>query len=412
MAHVDEETLQIRKGMGQTAVENLREWLSRRDKTRDEALSGITLFFHESDVAATYAEMVLKLPDGALPREVELALEAEVMAQWTKRVASWDAVSQLSVSTHNEDRSWEPYWLYNEQVWVRGLVNPGHFGMIEGKGLGLGKTGFAVRLMAPTIRAKRHVLTNIRLHRHPAGDQVHEVTKLSEILRLGIHLMRQGINWIAYLDEVNFFFSRRDANKKESKDVEKFLRLVRKLGGSVVFITHLGEGDVPEVIKPFLTSRFEKLAKPRMRVEIRSPEFKIFRRINSIPDASKEDGWEYDTNAKAGLEIDVDIAHMTSWVNGHSPSTSWEEDDLILRFLDERPSKDDEMPRERAPSERDDTVDPYEAIIEEIRANPETYRKANGKVDVDAVLGEFPQLGMKKAYELGRRAKARGWGAG
>lgn len=398
--------LNLLKGAGQEMAERFWAWVEKPGKTRLEAIQGVSIFFSDPARADAYTQDLLAtgLPlDQQLDEDEERVLHALAVGQFVEKVGSFDALSQICIGTASNEKRYEPWTLYNPAAFLGGFAQPGHFGLIHGPALGVGKTSFAVLLMPHALQSPDvHVLTNIWVS--PPEDmeeRVHQVSKLSDILRIGLELESQGKRWLCILDEALFFFSRQEPMSKDVRDFDRFIRWVRKLNGCIILITHFEERDIPEKAKPFLTTRFKKPSKGVVHVDIRTDQYVIVRRITGVPNAT----WPFETKGKAGLDMDIDIAHLHKWLNSRAPPDLDSERRLMFLYLDDPKAREENLEEGEDPEDED----PDEARIEEIRANPLAFRKPNGKVDVQEVM-EYFGVKQGKAYELAGRALKRGWG--
>ena len=397
----DNITMQMRQGIGRGAQENVWRYLNTECLTQEEALRAITLFFWDADAAHAWTEQVLldRQENGhvvdVLEPSLDAAFRAMLSSQWVKKVGNLDALSILSAAGATEDRMWETYRLYNEDVFVETLLTPGRLGLIHGPAMGVGKTDYAVRLMPPIVASGVHdIVTNIPVvlpQGHPARERVHVESRLSSSLKRLLELKRAGRKAVWFLDESNSFLSKQDASSKNVKDFDKLLRWFRKLGVSVVLLTHLSERDVPSKWMEFITVRFTKERKTTVRVDVRDAELHLFKRLSGVPRAT----WEFDTYGLGGLDMDVDMQDLVAWINSQGPDQDVFQ--LMRRYLD-TPSLHGTAGEQPEEDERDDFD-----LADEIAQNSE-YWQENGRADIVAIRRAF-KVTQGKAYQLAKLAR-------
>jgi len=133
-----------------------------------------------------------------------------------------------------------------------------------------------------TVWPNSQILTNIPLDGKCAF--VRPVSRMSELLRGVADALENERRWLWELDEGGLVWLRADAMKTSSKGLERFARIVPKLGGSFAYIEQRIEG-VPSVIQDFAQSHiytdqvgFCYADLPAYRTSIRSiPRAKVFR---------------------------------------------------------------------------------------------------------------------------------------
>lgn len=354
--------LNLLKGAGQEMAENFGRWIERDGKTRLECLRGIGLFFADKHKATELSDRIVA--EGPMSETVSEGLEnilrAEAVPEFMDKVGRFDALSQICIGTSSDDKRWEPFWLYNPAAWTRGLEVPGHFGIIHGPALGVGKSATGVVLMDGVTARGLHVITNIPTTPPEArADLVHDVSRLSALMLIAIAIEESGGTWLGFLDESLFFFNRQSPMSEETRSFDLFMRWVRKFNGSLVLITHFSERDIPEKAKPFLRTNIRKVTKTKMVVQITTDHFRLYKSVDGVPDAP----WPFDTKGKGGLEVDIDMAHFHAWLNHRQPGSRDRERELMREYLTN-------------PSVRDGDTGTVEVVVEEPRQSAEDIARA------------------------------------
>lgn len=402
--------LQMMKTAGQEMMENFSDFLAKKGKTRLELKVGIAQWFADADRAEALDDEITKegsVSEVASP-ELEQLVESYAVEQFVKHKDSMDPLTKLCLGTASDKKRHEPYWLFNEDAWIRGLEGSrtktgpmfGQFGHIGGKGTGKGKTSFGTRLAEITTRHPTyHVVTNIRMTPpDDVADRVHFVTRLSQLLRWLLVIKMKGGRTVAIGDESLFFFGRQDAMSKEVRDFDKLMKWFRKLYASLVLIAHDFEKDIPEKAKVFFTTRIEKKNLREMRVVITADHYKLNKPVDDVPDAD----WPFESEGRGGLEMDVDIQHFHDWLNAQEAESSEEEDRLMLTYLD-NPELWQKADRAGNAGSGMAQLDEFHAA-EEVAANRAQFFTVKGKPDVGAIRKRF-RCDEDTAYRIGRLAK-------
>jgi hypothetical protein len=387
----DETDLEVARSASHAAVREFERFLKREGKTRHELLLGILRWGHNPNAIEPLEERIRA--EGPMQEVASGKLEAltssVLVKEFVDRVGTLDGVSKLLVGSYDPDDEGTHYEIYNPAIWLWGLEGPrksggapmmGQFGHIGGRKLGRGKTSWGASLAKIAVERGHHVLTNIRFKALPedAAPLVHRITRLSDLIRQAIAVKRQGKCSIAIVDESLFVFGRQDAMTKEWRDFDKFVRWVRKLHMSLVFITHNFDLDVPEKFKPFVTTRFEKPALKQLDVRITSDNFHFTKHLRGAPKPE----WECDDESRGGLDVDVDIQALHDHLTQNAAVEDVDEDELTLRFLGEQAAA------RGAPG-----MAPERSRMEErvaiILANPSDYQDAKGALDLAAIMTRF-----------------------
>lgn len=218
------------------------------------------------------------------------------------------AVGSMVFSVHNTLPEWS---LYNPDIIVGNFTNPGEFGYTTGIP-GAGKTNFTCVQIELWLAGGRCVVSNIRIK--GIDGNYYFARKFTTVLRAAIAIRRAGKTWFLCLDETGLYWLKAQAMRGTNIAMDKFLRILRKLGGSLIAIEQREEG-ISTTLQAFATQHF-KCVKPAVagvvNLDLHGPVYTHNIWTKGFPKTQLD----FDTNALAYLEMDVDIDEIFEVLSG------------------------------------------------------------------------------------------------
>lgn len=213
-------------------------------------------------------------------------------------------------------RSWH---IYNPAILIANFEE-GNFGRIGGVP-GSGKTNTGCVLIEQWVKAgPNHIaFTNIK----PKGAMQYEnrqivYVKDAKELFIGISKLLPGETWIMVLDEGGLIYSRPDAATRRAKDLDKLMRIIRKLHGSFIIIEQRVE-SVPLILQEFSTTvlycpvkLMEGSHTARLNIELRGPKLAFRDRVKDFPPTKMP----FDTYDIAFWSININVYAMFAAISG------------------------------------------------------------------------------------------------
>ena len=282
----------------------------------DNAYETLVYYFVDDDVISSWTDVLNELkvdksnirltPDGEemgmyLPEPIRKEFVRYFTMQASKLITEkFDTTTRLlmrgSIDADNQ-RNWFLKW---PQCIISNFKEIGCYGCIEGVPR-TGKTSMACTFM-PMFHEfyDLDILTNIKIDDAP--DYIYYTQKLSDLVKL----MDERNQWICILDETATFAYKKLALKTENIDFETLGRFIGKMGGRLLMITHSIEMDVPTQLQTWMTERYKKLEKKRMKIDLAGANYKAHDIINNIPDTELN----FVTADITSLQFDVSIEKL------------------------------------------------------------------------------------------------------
>ncbi|HKZ42791.1 MAG TPA: hypothetical protein VJ044_17640 [Candidatus Hodarchaeales archaeon] len=202
-------------------------------------------------------------------------------------------------------RTWR---LYNPSILTANYQSEGNFGRISGVP-GSGKTNTACVISEQWASEPNHVaIGNIRMLK---PDERFIYTHDAKAFFLAIANLPYEVKWLFTLDEGGLVYSKPDQATRRVKDLDKFARCVRKLGGSLNLVEQR-EDSIPNLIMEFAKNIFYCQRKGTVAIELRGPDL-AFR--DTVKDFTKTT-LPFDTNDIAMFPINVDVQRLFSAISG------------------------------------------------------------------------------------------------
>lgn len=187
--------------------------------------------------------------DGLKPSEVD-TLEDDLRLGMAWYRQSLDNLSIIGSTIPPLDKGDAMPWaLPKDEFFLSPFEGDGGYLTITGNPRA-GKTGIACLYAEMWMRAfpEAEVLTNVPLVREVKG--IRKVTGMLELLSAIADALEADRRWLWVFDEGGLAWLRSQAMRSSSIGLEKFARIVPKLGGSFIFIEQREEG-IPSVITDF-----------------------------------------------------------------------------------------------------------------------------------------------------------------
>jgi hypothetical protein len=270
----------------------------------DEAQEAMIHFFVDEDVIDAWSQVFDKLrtkQELYLPDKTRKEFMRYLNMQASKLFSeTFDTTSRLLVRGAT-DMDNELNWFLN---WPACLVSnfkeTGCYGCIEGVPR-TGKTSLACTLMVLLYESFNfQIITNARIDSAP--PYIHYVQKLSQLVLKMDELER----WVCVLDETATFAYKKLALSAANIDFENLARFVGKLGGRLLMITHNFAADIPTQLQLWMTERYKKLEKTRMRVDLEGRNYKAHLNVCGLPDTELK----FITEDITSLQFDISIKRV------------------------------------------------------------------------------------------------------
>lgn len=266
-------------------------------------------FFVRDDIIRAWERFFNKVETGEVQilREDKMNFKSDARQQFAEKLTfQVDPVSRVSMMGSKEDRNDTSWHVIRPDALVANFRDNGTYGVIYGVPRS-GKTSLATMLMR-IIRDEWGItpITNIKLN---DGKGICYVTKVSELIRA----MVEEDEWIIVLDETGTYIDRKKPMQRTNIDFENLARFMGKLRGRMIMATHDYERDVPPKLQNFITEKYWKRSKKRVRVDLTKDggHIKMHQTIGNVPDAVDSNGKPiYMTEDISGLKFDVDISEL------------------------------------------------------------------------------------------------------
>jgi len=301
----------------------------------------------------------------------KLRLTALIYTGFKEFMFNLDALSLIAGMNFDTDQRFINYNIFNQDAFTYKVEDGGKFILISGN-LGTGKTHLASLLGDNSINSKKlHVLTNINFLEEL--QMIKKIYCTSDLLIEGLKLYLQGKRWVAILDESGVWQHKQDHATRKNIEWDKLYRLIRKFGGSMIFIDQKRTGFTG-TLKEFATVHLHKYKKSSMKVDIIDPSLKAHHYIRGIPDTPLK----FDTNDIAFFVHDIelkDVLEQATAIKGSKKQMQ-----SIVKYLEDQ--KDKKLingiePRQVAIFLREKSIQrgeklTYAEISDLIDANPNT----------------------------------------
>lgn len=217
-------------------------------------------------------------------------------------------------------------------------LTEGQFARISGPPGG-GKTNLACVMIERWLARGNIPITNIR---DLEGSSY--TPDIRSFLRAVVAARQAEIPWTLWLDEPRLAgYTRKEWMTRRSRDLDRVVTAVRKLGGNMVLIEQLPEA-VPALIVAWAQSMFFCHSPGRVSIDLRGPELTWRQEVYDFPRTSLG----FDTRDFAAFRIDLDIDAMFQEIAGKRDQLQ-----AVLDYIDRpKPVRETPGPRHRDPEGR------------------------------------------------------------
>lgn len=224
-------------------------------------------------------------------------------------------ISGLGSMVFDTDFGYPPWRIYNPDI-LTANFDEGQFGVVVGVP-GSGKTATACTLIEEWVRNEDRVaFTNI----YPKGGRYANpliiYVKDAKAFVKGLSILPPGTKWILVLDEAGLVYLKQDQVMRRVKDLDKLVRVIRHLHGSLVIITQQTE-SVPRIMDEFASVRIICLKPGTISVELKGPVIAAHITVTKFPLTSLP----FDTYDIAYFNLNFNLTGMFAHVSGATNPT-------------------------------------------------------------------------------------------
>jgi hypothetical protein len=270
----------------------------------DDAQEAMIHFFVDEDVIDAWSQVFDKLRtrnELYFPENTRKEFMRYLNMQASKLFSeTFDTTSRLLVrgaTDMDNELNWFLKW---PACLLSNFKETGCYGCIEGVPRS-GKTSLACTFM-PILHDSfgMDIITNVRIEDPP--EYVFYVQKLSDL----VLKMDSRKQWVCILDETATFAYKKLALSTANIDFENLARFIGKMGGRLLMITHNFATDIPSQLQLWMTERYKKLEKTRMKVDLEGLNYKAHINVCGLPDAELH----FVTEDITSLQFDISIKRV------------------------------------------------------------------------------------------------------
>lgn len=245
-------------------------------------------------------------------------------------------ISGLGSMIAEPDEGLRSFKIYNPDILTANLRRKGNFGRINGE-LDSGKTNTGCVIFEQWLKEdEKHVaIGNIAMLREVPGYFYR--AKASTLLRTVSELPDEKV-FLYEMDEGGLNYSKPDQTTKHVRQLDKLMRIIRKLHGSFILIEQREE-SVPNLIVEWARNIYtchKTKGHGIITIELRGPELGFRDTVKGFPAT----GLPFNTDDIAPFNFDIDIAKLFDYM-AEKP----EPKKRILEFLDAEGRSKGEIPR-------------------------------------------------------------------
>lgn len=213
------------------------------------------------------------------------------------------------------------YSLYNPDIIISNYTE-GSFGRVSGRP-GKGKTNIECVRIERWMNSGRIAISNIRPKKgSKTPPRYFYESKASGLFRT-VSKLHESEQWHFSLDEGGLMYGRPDQSTRRVKDLDKLVRVIRKLHGSMTLIEQRPE-SVPQIFVDFSTNIFYAHEIGDVSIELKGPIRHFSERLKGFPATSLP----FDTYDIAFFDVDIDVVEMLEALSGKEDPKK-----AMLRFL-------------------------------------------------------------------------------
>lgn len=211
----------------------------------------------------------------------------------------------------------------------------GQFGRISGVP-GSGKTNVGCSILENTNQEGNTGFSNI--YPDKGNDERYYYVRDAKSLFENIAELNENEKWTMVLDEAGLMYSKPDQATRRVKDLDKLMRVVRKLHGSIVLIEQRPE-SVPNIIQDFATCIFYCIKPGVVHIDLRGPTIRFSETVMNFPKSSIG----YKTYDIGFFSVNVNVTSMFAAMSGEEDPKK-----AMLDWIDVTNPAGDQTPEEMA----------------------------------------------------------------
>lgn len=243
-------------------------------------------------------------------------LQDELLVGISERVNLSDDLTRIAAMNWKKQLyfQWDDL---NPQIFIKPFLKQNGVLMQVSGLLGTGKTDYAMKLTEILLENNLGVLTNLEVKEaikvrftkeiieEDSIENFYRASRMSDFLWQGIQLRKRGVNTVAVWDEVSQWMHRQESGKKESIDMSKFLRLIRKFKLNIVFLEQIDEKWL-SIANELMCAKVEKESPKKLHYATKILEKNYNLWVESVPRTYLQ----FDTYDFAGFVNDINFSDM------------------------------------------------------------------------------------------------------
>lgn len=283
--------------LGRSVAQSINNQLYRNENDYDDYFKLLLAVTTKKEDMKRHRETINRLRFARMTDDIHSYLRMLVMQEYSKAVLTGSIMRVAGIDIEYKIPTINYKWYNWDEIFLDIFKKPPVMGTITGE-MGTGKTYSAVWLSESLNKKHIHVASNIDVELinprcgRDAIHYYHRVTSMSGLMNLNYK------NTVVILDETGIHWSRRDNTTRKNKDMEKFIRLFRKRGLSLILIDQL-YSTIPNILKEW--SSFQMKRYRSKRTVIRS------NKLDTSLDELKLNIYKFDTKELPPFKVDIDI---------------------------------------------------------------------------------------------------------
>ena len=245
-------------------------------------------------------------------------------------------ISGLGSMIAEPDEGMRSFAIFNPSILTANYQRQGNIGRVNGE-LDSGKTQGTCVIFEQWLREDQtHIaISNIRMF-EPVERYIY-TTKASQLLRVVCGVDPEVI-WLFGMDEGGLNYSKPDQITKHVRQLDKLMRIIRKMHGSFILIEQREEA-VPNLIMDWARNiyTFQKGKGHVVSIELRGPELAFRDTVKAFPKTKLP----YDTDDPAAFDFDIDMDKVLEAIASDPDNPKI----AILGYLDSLAQDREEIPR-------------------------------------------------------------------
>ena len=368
---------------GKTAVRSIYEELFRPGKVEKDWLKLIPQVCWIASEAKTLIDDVLL--NGPPVGPDEKTMIARLLVQFNEKLNNMDNLTRVGAMAYTEEL-YEPYFWFSHEFYLAGFKRDGICAGVSGN-LGSGKTHWTWKMIEMAIDMGFKIVTNMWFDRDGSRELGLDVDKIEIVKYFSdtMNLLSGPGRKLLILDEVSQFFDRKTAMARENIELEHFLRLMRKMKTSAIFIEQ-DPGRYPTLFEYFMSVYFFKPSKKKLEITVLQPEVKIHRFVDGVPMTQ----FLWDTHHPASYFIDVSMSGFNDMLVTRDTFHMSDLPDMVKDLRTPRPGEDKVSDiKEGAPPESDPVMEIVNKISEMEKADRNRLKGKRGSFDWTLIRFDF-----------------------